>query len=33
MTAGGKQGKWAGVYDPESDEIDTSAPEPELEFE
>lgn len=33
MTAGGKQGKWAGVYDAEKDEIDASAPEPEVEFE
>ena len=33
MTAGGKQGKWAGVYDAEKDEIDASAEEPEVEFE
>ena len=33
MTAAGKMGKWAGLYDPESDKIDASAPEPEVEFE
>lgn len=33
ITAAGKMGKWAGVYDPESDKIDASAPEPEVEFE